>query len=814
MNSHTHSNNLSHSHITISDSSATNQSIAPPSIVNQNAITHSINQNGNPLKIAFWNSCGVGNKISELELYMRQESIQIMMIIETRVKPNSSILNVAGYHTYTASVPRFHRRGGVAIFVRADIRHTALQPIDEEFLQSAPIALLPANNSKNEIIIIAPIYCPPVYRWSPEQFTRLFKHFDGLTGLPSSRFILCGDWNAQHSWWGNPRACRRGKSLYDSIQSQIRYNVLATGGATHFPFDRRKRPSSIDFAVYAGIHSSHVRIRSTTDLDSDHLPLRVDLKTDSSQNFQTQYANPRLLPPRANTNQFQDYLAQNIHLNTEIRTSIDIDDAIDIFVRNINEAAAAASHNPRTPHINRPRNANRRSRHLELDEPTRSLLQEKRRCKRVLVDTRTPEARRQYRASQNKLKKALIKLKNRNINKLFEGIDTHDRYNMQKLWRLTNQLKRQPQPNFPIKVLTRNGTRDANPIVTWTKTTTDKAEAFAAHLEDRFSPIHSNSYEERLEIREECRQQKHLKQQQLLNGQQQTLRPITLNELKIEIDVLNLAKSPGEDRINNRIIKLLPEKALLYLLLIYNSMLRFEYFPHKWKHAGITLILKPGKNSSEASSYRPISLLSGLSKIFEKLLMQRLFEVEEFAKAVPSHQFGFRREHGTDHQLARVSQFILRAYEDKQFCSAVFIDVSEAFDRVWHDGLLCKLIKILPINLYNILESYLSQRTFTVNCNDGIKSRSGKVSAGVPQGSVLGPILYTIYSSDMPLPQLPQTHVNIRPHQNRMLLSTYADDTVIMCTSEVPAAAVCENQIYLRQFETWANKWSINPCFS
>ncbi|XP_034478912.1 uncharacterized protein LOC117785087 [Drosophila innubila] len=190
--------------------------------------------------------------------------------------------------------------------------------------------------------------------------------------------------------------------------------------------------------------------------------------------------------------------------------------------------------------------------------------------------------------------------------------------------------------------------------------------------------------------------------------------------------------------------------------------------------------------------------------------MSRLFNIQDFAKAVPNHQFGFRREHGTEQQLARVTQFILQAYEERKFCSAVFVDIAEAFDRVWHDGLLYKLIQILPLQLFNILQSYLSERTFTVSLSDGTKSKTGRVSAGVPQGSVLGPILYTIYSSDMPMPILTQRRVNLQPNQNRMLLSTYADDTVIMCASDVPASAVRENQSYLVHFSQWAKKWAIN----
>lgn len=211
------------------------------------------------------------------------------------------------------------------------------------------------------------------------------------------------------------------------------------------------------------------------------------------------------------------------------------------------------------------------------------------------------------------------------------------------------------------------------------------------------------------------------------------------------------------------------------------------------------MILKPSKCANEVSSYRPISLLCSFSKTFEKVLMERLFDIDDFCTAIPNHQFGFRKEHGTDQQLFRVTQFILKAFDSKKYCSAVYIDISEAFDRVWHDGLLNKLAKLLPVNLYLVLKSYLHERTFLVKGANSVFSRKCQIKAGVPQGSVLGPLLYTIYTSDMPLPG--------NRDSCSLLLSTFADDTVIMAASEFLQLATSANQYYLRQLQIWAKLW-------
>lgn len=773
-----------------------------------NLAIHSVSQNGNSFKIAFWNACGVANKMDEVEEHLKREEIKVMMIIETRTRA----ISVDGYQTYTAHNPLSLRSGGVAILVRDDIRHSALQTISKPFLQSAPVIVFPENTNKKGLII-APMYCPPVFKWSAAHFTGLVDYFSKICGDEgSSSFLLCGDWNAKHSWWGNIRNCMRGRALMEAVHASNGCNILATGSATHFPYDKRKRPSAIDFCIYKGFKDTSLNINSSTDLDSDHLPLTVELMIGNSlREIDTHVASKRLMPENVNTGHFQQSLNRLIHLNTEIRSAEDIDVAVDIFLRNIYEAAAAATSNGQMHQGTGKRYTSNQRLHLQLDEATKTLLTQKKQSREIMLATRTAEARRQYRAIQNRLQKALSKLKKKRINKLFEGIDRHDRYQMQKLWKLTSKIKRQPQPDWPLRIpvsspnlIPHGSTTDS----TWTRTPMEKAEAFVTHLEERFAPKLANTSEERAEI---VVKRELLKQQKQQREDPSSFRPITLPELEKTIDALELVKSPGEDKIENKIIKKLPKKALLYLILIFNSILRLGHFPKQWKHASIKMILKPGKNTADMCSYRPISLLPGFSKIFEKLLMARLFDFDDFAKAIPNYQFGFRREHGTEQQLARVTQFILKAYENKQYCSAIFLDISEAFDRVWHDGLLYKLIKLLPLNLYRILESYLNERTFCVKCSNGNQSRTGKILAGVPQGSVLGPVLYTIFASDMPLPHLiTDNPAQCSTTQKTMLLSSYADDTVVMSASAMINTAVSHNQNYLDHFSNWAKKWCIN----
>jgi hypothetical protein len=124
-------------------------------------------------------------------------------------------------------------------------------------------------------------------------------------------------------------------------------------------------------------------------------------------------------------------------------------------------------------------------------------------------------------------------------------------------------------------------------------------------------------------------------------------------------------------------------------------MFRPSYFPVTWKFAQIVMLPKPGKPANEASSYRPVSLLPIPSKVFEKLLLNRVRNDTDILDTTPDYQFGFR-EHSTIQQTHRIVNKIAASLEENQYCTAAFLDIAQAFDKVWHTGLLYKLKNKLP----------------------------------------------------------------------------------------------------------------------
>lgn len=233
------------------------------------------------------------------------------------------------------------------------------------------------------------------------------------------------------------------------------------------------------------------------------------------------------------------------------------------------------------------------------------------------------------------------------------------------------------------------------------------------------------------------------------------------------------------------------------ITIIFNAILRLGYFPSQWKVAQIIMILKPGKNPTETASYRPISLLPVLSKVFERIFVDRLKPILEEKQLIPNHQFGFRQNHATIEQVHRVVKKIREDLENGRYCSAAFLDISQAFDKVWHPGLIYKVKTTLPHPFCQVLRSYLTDRHFLVKYGDAY-SALFPIESGVPQGSVLGPLLYLLYTNDLPTNSKTET-------------ATYADDTVVLASHEDPNVASRYLQEHLDEVGKWMRKGRIKP---
>jgi hypothetical protein len=146
-------------------------------------------------------------------------------------------------------------------------------------------------------------------------------------------------------------------------------------------------------------------------------------------------------------------------------------------------------------------------------------------------------------------------------------------------------------------------------------------------------------------------------------------KPTTPNEVKFLIQNLKVSKAPGYDLITNEILKKIPAKTLILITYIFNSMFRLSYFPLIWKLSTIILIPKYNKPKNLVTSYRPISLLPTLAKLYEKLILKRIRPIIQSFNIIPDSQFGFRANHSTIHQIHRLTDLISSSFEKKSILS-------------------------------------------------------------------------------------------------------------------------------------------------
>ena len=211
------------------------------------------------------------------------------------------------------------------------------------------------------------------------------------------------------------------------------------------------------------------------------------------------------------------------------------------------------------------------------------------------------------------------------------------------------------------------------------------------------------------------------------------------------------------------------------------------------------MLLKPDKLPSLTTSYRPIS---SIIKLFERVIEQRLRSYLEDIGFINKYQSGSRQAKSTDDHLFRHSQSVMESFNRREHVVAAFLDVEKAFDNVWHNGLRYKIFMLdLNTKITRWLSDFLVGRVIEVNVNGFLSDKISPI-AGVPQGSVLSPLLFLIYVNDLP-----------NPHHRQNSESQFVDDTALWAASKNVQFSAKLLRKDLPKLAKWCAKWGIklNP---
>ena len=253
--------------------------------------------------------------------------------------------------------------------------------------------------------------------------------------------------------------------------------------------------------------------------------------------------------------------------------------------------------------------------------------------------------------------------------------------------------------------------------------------------------------------------------------------------------------SVGPDLIHYQFLKQMSEADTRSLLNFYNIIWRSGEYSSCWKRAIVVPILKRNKDPSSPKSFRPISLTSCLGKILDKLINMRLYRLLEQNDLIPKEQSGFRKGRSSIDNLLLLENDIRRATFNKQFLTAVFLDIEKAYDSCWSGTILRELCRFnLRGRLPNIIKSFLSNRSFQVSLDEVI-SEARETELGIPQGSSLSVTLFSIAIN------------TIKPHIPKPVkFLIYVDDIVIYHVSSHIRTSERILQNILNNIREWSNK--------
>ena len=692
--------------------------------------------------------------MTEFRCFLQEYKIDIALVQETKLLAKFKVPAVPGYKPYRGDRPGAeHAGGGLLTYIKEDVPYVESGHLQFE---STEVLSISVKTTNKKWITINNIYNPPGGTLTDLSFIPI----NGDT-------IFAGDLNGHSRIWDDHQPAEtRGETIIDWI---LPNNLKCLNDGSHTHINRATAGlSTPDITVITNSLDTKAKwcVIEDTDMGSDHFPIITELRNHNIQSLSTTPFRARWKSRDVDWTVYRQAVEDHIDSNQQ---HLSLHERVRIFNDIIIEAG---------------------KKHVGKTKPTRSKFAMNPKVK-ALVNNRNKLRKQASSRREEWLEAAQLariareEAKEKAWSEFVESLETDD--DASKVWRTIKSL----DGSAPTSSASNEALFHKGKTIT---TNRAKADAFAKHYASVSSLTFSKA--ERNEIRE-------IKKKIHAPGPDIQVQPFTKKELKAALRKMKRKGAPGCDDIPPAFLKELGPKGLNELLTICNLSYENADVPQVWRHAVIIPILKRGKPASEVESFRPISLTSCIVKLLERMVSARLYAMAENLNWLNNQQAGFRKGRSCEDQIVKLIQNISDGFQDKKSKRTVMalLDYSKAYDRTWKERLLSKIHDLgTPRPMTRWIEAFLRTCTAEVVIN-GTKSKRVRMKQGLPQGSVLAPLLFILFINDV---------TNEIPADVESPL--FADDASLYVTHEKLEVAEERLQVAVSAVERWSldNKLDLN----
>ena len=706
-----------------------------------------------------WNARSLISNGQEFKKYISDlvDQPHVVCVQETWLHPHLDFV-IPGYTAIRKD--REHQQGGgVATFVQIGLSFK----IEKVGLEDEVVVIRVWADT--EQIVVVNFYNPG-HRLSVQSLEEVCQ-------LNQGKIIWCGDFNSHNSVWGSCSTDSNGETVEEFISSNSLV-CLNDGRGTRFNV-RTNTESVLDLTLA----SSAVAVAATWEVDrdcpmgSDHFPIvtRVGIEIPEAEEAHC----ARWKFGRANWGMFQSFIRV-------LGNSLNVDGFTDVEVFNDEVVSAIIQ----AAEASIPKSAGRGTRKSVpwWNEECSEAIKVRNKAYKQVRRNFTPQCLNEYKRAQAILRRTIRTAKRSCWRQYCNTIGRETK--LSDIWGVIRKMS-------GIRRTT------AIPVLKSGSITAVKNQEKAELLVNTFVKIHSS--ENLSESAKESRDRTLAENPDtlLLRGVTDSSmeRPFSLFELKRALT--NVKQStPGRDDVSYLMLAKMEDEMLVVIRQLFNLVWETGKIPNAWKQSVIVPILKPGKEASDPSSYRPIALTSQLGKTMERMVTERLNYFLESNNLLSPFQSGFRKGRNTSDSLLCLESEIRKAHVNKEKVVAVFFDIEKAYDMLWKEGLLIKIAKLgVGGRLYNWVRNFLCDRKIMVKVGTAYSSVVS-VENGTPQGSVCSPVLFDIMINDI-----------FEKVEKTIGKSLYADDGALWMKGRNLKYLQRKMQQAIDVVEEWANSWAV-----